>query len=250
MIGILDSGSGGLTVLRALRALASESDVAYFGDIANSPYGLKNKSELEYLTAQGIRTLKKMGATEIVAACNSVSSAVLDASDVGVPIIEMSHPTAHFLKKHKADSLLLLATPATVALRLYDRALAGSSISLVSCPMAELASAIEMGRPASEIERIVRSALLPLRTLQFRGVVLGCTHYPLVGDIIGRAVWEMFGRVCEIIDPGEAVAHEAAVRFDTHGSGRLVFRISRDSRPFRKRVAEFFGDMQEIEIGT
>ena len=73
MIGIFDSGSGGLTVMRAVRELLPTSDIVYFGDIAHAPYGSKSQEELSRYTAESLALLKKRGAERIISACNSAS---------------------------------------------------------------------------------------------------------------------------------------------------------------------------------
>ena len=76
MIGIFDSGSGGLTVLKAIREVMPSADILYFGDIRNAPYGEKSREELSRLTVNSIRVLQARGATSIVSACNSVSASL------------------------------------------------------------------------------------------------------------------------------------------------------------------------------
>src|SRR3989344_8028514 len=76
MIGIFDSGSGGLTVLRALRDRLTSPDVLYFGDIKNAPYGSKSHDELSKLTMDAVSFLREHGARSIISACNSVSASL------------------------------------------------------------------------------------------------------------------------------------------------------------------------------
>lgn len=249
MIGFFDSGSGGLSVLKAFRALAPEADVVYFGDIKNAPYGTRSARELEELARAGIAFLKEREATEIVAACNSVSPAMLHGAAGETPMIEMSLPFARSLASRHGQHLLLLATPATVASRLYHDAV-GASVSLDALPVAPLAGAIERSATDEEIAAIVRSVFDIVRDETYDGVILGCTHYPLVRDIIERVSRDMFGdRAPAIIDPAEAVAREAAMRFDTKGEGRTAFFISQDSAAFRERVAGMF-ENRSVELAV
>lgn len=80
MIGLFDSGSGGLSVLSALRDRAPHADIVYFGDIKNAPYGIRSQYELNALTIAGVEILRSRGAKEIVSACNSVSQSVLNGA--------------------------------------------------------------------------------------------------------------------------------------------------------------------------
>ena len=132
MIGIFDSGSGGLTVLRELRARAPDADIIYFGDIKNAPYGNKSREELGALTVLGIQKLIDAGATEIISACNSVSvSIVLPMFELlDLPkthIIEMVGPTVAAFRGTDARPLVL-ATQATVPIVLEPR-----STSILAC---------------------------------------------------------------------------------------------------------------------
>ena len=118
MIGIFDSGSGGLTVLRAIRERMPSADIVYFGDIKNAPYGTKSQHELSALTFAAFKLLIKEGSTSVVSACNSASTtlavSLLDAGDISPDrVIEMVGPTVRALKHTDAD-ILIAATPATI----------------------------------------------------------------------------------------------------------------------------------------
>src|SRR4051812_2523239 len=111
MIGIFDSGSGGLTVLHAIRQVLPSADVVYFGDIKNAPYGSRTQEELSLLTMQALKLLQKRGAGNLVSACNSVSASlalsVLDMfSTDNMQIIEMVGPTVSAFRGSTAKILL------------------------------------------------------------------------------------------------------------------------------------------------
>lgn len=232
MIGFFDSGSGGLSVLSHFRTLVPDADVVYFGDIKNAPYGEKSPEELAALTRAGVAILRDAGATSIVSACNSVSTSILAGAAGDLPFVEMSIPTAEYMKQFKGKRFLLLATPATIASGMYQRALEGA-VSLDVLGVPGLAGAIEFGDPA---EAILRSALEVKKGEQYDGVILGCTHYPLARKMIEPIIAELFGNAV-IIDPGEPVAAEAARVFAAEGGGTMRFIISQDSVTFRLRVA-------------
>src|SRR3989344_2113136 len=179
MIGIFDSGSGGLSVLSAVRVLAPKADIAYFGDIANAPYGVRSANQLASLTKADVQILKSMGATEIVSACNSVSPAIIAGAAGETPVIEMTQPTAKGLRRFAGKKVLLIATPATIDSKIYQNAL-GNFLALDPLPIAELAGAIEFGSDDNEISRIMRNAFEERRGNRYDTLLLGCTHYPLV----------------------------------------------------------------------
>lgn len=238
MIGVFDSGSGGLSVLAALRERAPRADVAYFGDIARAPYGVRSAEELEELTREGVARLQGLGATEIVSACNSVSLAVLAGAAGEMPAIEMTAPTARGMQAHAGKRVLLIATEATVRSGIYERALA-SVVRLDSLPIPELAGAIEFAAPRAEIARIAREAFASRARGRYDALLFGCTHYPLEREAIEAEARAAFGGI-EAIDPAGFVAAAAAERFDCKGPGLTRFFISKESEAFRRRAAALF----------
>lgn len=240
MIGIFDSGSGGLSVASVLRERAPNADLLYFGDIANAPYGEKNLDTLSALTERGVELLASRGAIELLSACNSVSSAVLRGASRGMPFIEMSLPTASLLQKFKGQRFLLIATPATVESGLYTKAV-HDDVELDSLAIPGLAGAIEFGAPIAEIEDIIRSAFSERRGERYDGLILGCTHYPLIRKSIEAAARAYFGDI-HIIDPAFPVVENVLENFAIEGKGTTRFLISKESAPFRARVKELFGE--------
>ena len=240
MIGIFDSGSGGLTVLAPLRKQLPSADIVYFGDIKNAPYGVRSQEELTRLTVEAIKLLRKEGATHIVSACNSVSAS-LSLSLFGMMelapdrLIEMIGPTVASLRDSE-ERLLLCATPATIRSGIYQSAfgMVGKDIGTLAIP--ELAGAIEAGEGPEKIESIIRNVLVSVDTAAFDALTLSCTHYPLVADIFTQVL------PCHIrlIDPGEAVAARVAHDWsgEQSGAGKTRFLISQDSESFRGLVAQ------------
>ncbi len=240
MIGLFDSGSGGLSVLSALRDRAPHADIVYFGDIKNAPYGIRSQYELNALTIAGVEILRSRGAKEIVSACNSVSQSVLNGAAGSMPFVEMSVPTAEHMRTHQDKRALLLATPATVDSGMYARALDGIVV-LDSLSISELAGAIEFGRPDDEVRAIVRNAFGQRVGEKYDCLILGCTHYPLSREIIQEEAHEAFGDLA-IIDPAEFVALEVEQKFSIKGGGACTFVISAESSEFRRRAAALFSD--------
>ncbi|MDO8576202.1 MAG: aspartate/glutamate racemase family protein [bacterium] len=238
MIGLFDSGSGGLSVLSALRVRAPDADIAYFGDIAHAPYGTRSAQELIELTKAGVAILKEMGATEIVSACNSVAASVLAGAASTTPVIEMTKPTAAGMRAYKGTRVLLIATPATVNSKIYENALS-DIVDLDSLAISGLAGAIEFGAPGGEVAEIVREALRAKRGQTYEYLLLGCTHYPLALSTIEIEARNILGEI-QCINPAGYVADEAVERFDCTGTGKLDFKISKDSEPFRVRVRALF----------
>lgn len=250
MIGIFDSGSGGLTVLKAIREVLPSCDVLYFGDIKNAPYGEKPQEELSLLTVQAIELLQKRGADKIVSACNSTSASLamslFDVFDIApTHIIEMVGPTVAYFKDSPAK-ILLCATPATIRSGIYQNAFHMIGKNISTLPVPELAGAIEFGKPRAEIQKIIAEVFTGVSVKEFDTLVLGCTHYPLVRDLFE----ELFPTLT-IFDPAVAVAYRVKKQFwpQEVGDGELTFLLSRDSEGFRTLTKKLFpGKKYSVEV--
>jgi len=249
MIGIFDSGVGGLTVLKALREVLPSADVLYFGDTKHAPYGLRPREELTSLTVAALKLLQDRGAQHIVSACNSVSASLavslLDAFSIQPKqLIEMVGPTVSYFKGSTAR-LLLCATPATISSGIYQNAfqMIGKDIQTVALP--ELAGAIEAGKSDAELEAIVRHAFPEPPNADV--LILACTHYPLAVS----AFRNVLGKTFPIFDPALAVAERAKKQFwpQEVGSATTHFVISSRSPQFRDTVSRLFPGMKfELEV--
>ena len=251
MIGIFDSGSGGLTVLAAIRRVFPSANVVYFGDIANAPYGVRSREELTDLTLHAIRLLRQRGATTLVSACNSVSASMavslFDVFDLETTqVIEMVGPTVASFRGHEGR-ILVLATSATVLSGMYQSAfrMIGKEVDVQA--LSNLAGLIEAGASPADIEADIQDAYATRGMGQHDTVLLGCTHYPLAMDSFKR----VFGPHVSLIDPAEAVAHRV-LRFGWPrevGDGALHFIISKDSETFRRYAASLFPKLEyTIEV--
>ncbi len=251
MIGVFDSGSGGLTVLRAVREKIPSADVVYFGDIENVPYGGKSNAELARLAAAGFRLLQERGATSIVSACNSVSVSLavslFDSLSIApTRLIEMVGPTVSFFKGSDAR-ILLCATPATVRSQIYESGFEMVDKRIDSVAIPDLAASIEWGHEAGEIEKTIRSSLRDVKLSDYDVLILACTHYPLVSDIFRKVV----GDSLVLFDPAYAVAERAERLFWPleAGDGQTHFIVSKDSPHFRGFVAALFpGEKFDVEV--
>ena len=251
MIGMFDSGSGGLTVLRAMRERLPSADVLYYGDIKNAPYGSRPRSELSDMTIGAIGYLTTHGARSIVSACNSVSASLavslFDALSIAPSdLIEMVGPTVSAFKDTK-ERVVLFATPATIDAGIYQTGfrMIGKEVTCIAIPA--LAGAIEAGAPQADIATIVRDACAPIAWDQYEIAVLACTHYPLALGHFRSVIPATVG----IFDPADAVAERIERRFWPReaGDGTLRFVITKDSETFRALVAKMFADTPyEIEV--
>jgi glutamate racemase len=243
MIGIFDSGSGGLTVLKAIREQMPSADILYFGDIKNAPYGEKPREELSRLTVNNIRVLQARGATSIVSACNSVSASLaislFDALGLEQQnLIEMVGPTVGSFKDFKKP-ILLAATPATILSELYQNAFRMLGIKIDTVAIPKLAGAIEFGISAKDQELLIAGACATYDMKKYGALILACTHYPLALASFRRVLGDV-----PFFDPAEAVADRAKRQLWPRevGDSKLRFLVSRDTPQFRAHLAELLPD--------
>lgn len=252
MIGLFDSGSGGLSVLKAIRARAPRVDVVYFGDIANVPYGSKSAAELETLTLHAMKLLREEGATVLVSACNSVSCAVIRPmlalfGSYDSSIIEMVGPAVEALLKSGAGKTFAVATPATVGAGMYQEAFSkvGMDVAMIALP--DLAALVEFGASRTELARAIEPACREAAARGCETFVLACTHYPLVRGVF-EETFAALNHPIRIFDPADAVAEAALKMHGTLGEGSARFIISKDSPTFRERCLGMCGEGSRIEI--
>ena len=250
MIGVFDSGVGGLTVLRAMRDVFPSIDVVYFGDTKNAPYGSRSREELSVLTVEGIKFLLNNGATTIVSACNSVSASLaISLYDVlsiaPQQLIEMVGPTVAAFKGSK-EKVALCATEATVQSGIYQNAFHMIGLDITSIAIPGLASAIEEGTSEQEVEAIIAEAFKDV-ALGFDTLVLACTHYPLAMS----SFKQVLGGSIELYDPALAVAERVEADFWPRevGDSAMRFFISKDSEVFRTLAGKLFPESEySIEV--
>lgn len=212
-VGVFDSGVGGLTVLHELLVSLPSEDYLYLGDTARFPYGDRSNEELQAFSIEIAEHLLAAGAKLLVIACNSASAAALDAverhlQNTGreVDVIGVLRPAAQVaVVASHTGRIGLLATPATVASRAYDRAVAAADphvhLESVACP--DLAPIIQGGFPFDErVVATVREYCVPLREAHVDTVILGSTHYPLCGPMLQRTL----GRGVTLVSAGIGVA--------------------------------------------
>lgn len=252
MIGIFDSGVGGLTVASVIRKRSPRADIVYFGDLANAPFGPKSSDELFGITLRAMQFLREQGADEIVAACNSVSVSVIrplmDAFGIdGTRVIEMVGPAARALAYQHPKKILVIATEATVKSGMYEQTFQRHALAPTMMAVPDLASAIEQGRSLVEIERIVAPVIDRVVLEKFDTLVFGCTHYPFVRDVFEAAFFSK-GVQVNLFDPADAVAMDVASTFSVQGHGAQTFFVSKHSEVFDTHVRAFFGSSQSTQI--
>lgn len=238
MIGIFDSGVGGLSVVREIRRALPTADLMYVADRARSPYGTRTLSQVEALSREVAAWLLDRGATTLVIACNTASAAALDtlrADHPDVPIVGMEPAVKPAASASKARKVAVCATAATFQGRLFasvvDRFADGVEVSTRACP--QWVELVESGDVDSSRARAsVALVVDPLVDDGIDVVVLACTHFSFLAPLMAR------GSDLEIVDPARAVAAQTArVTPDVDGNGLLTLAASGDTAEFARLAA-------------
>ncbi len=211
MIGLFDSGIGGLTVVRALRAARPELSYVYLGDTARAPYGPKSPETIRRYAEEAVAFLKAQGAKAIIIACNTASSLAAEhvrARHPELPVFEVVGPAVRQAARVSTKKKIgLIGTRATVASGVYERCLKeiDPAIETVAQAAPLLVSLVEEGWiDQPETETIVGKYLAPVREAEVDALILGCTHYPILKDLIAEGM----GEHVKLVDSAEAVVAE------------------------------------------
>lgn len=218
-IGIFDSGVGGLTVYRALHERLPNERFVYLGDTARVPYGTKSLATVERYAVENSIFLEVHGIKLLVVACNTASALALPAirKAVKVPVVGVIEPGSRAaVAVAGGDKIGVIATEATVQSHAYAQAIAamGSDVEVIerACPL--FVSLAEEGWANSDVARIVAHDYLSEFTKTSIGaLVLGCTHYPILRDVISETV----GANVNLIDSGAATAHDVETLLESSG---------------------------------
>lgn len=263
-IAVFDSGVGGLTVLHESLVSLPGEDFLYLGDDARFPYGTKPLTELRGFVEENTRFLLDRGAKLIVIACNAATSAGADAAreiaaERDVEVVSVIEPEAEIAAAiTESGRVGVLATPATVEGGAYRRALErqGRALDVTEVAAPDLAPIIQNGFPFDEgIVAKVRSYCAPVKQAEVDTLILGCTHYPLVGPMLQR----ILGRDVRLVTAGHAVAATVQRTLEARelesaneGEGTYRFLCTGDVESFRELGTRFLqmplGDVERVEI--
>ncbi len=213
-LGVFDSGLGGLTVVRALRARCPEESVVYLGDTARVPYGTRSAETVARYARGCARVLVERGVKALVVACNTVSAVAIDALriELDMPVLGVIVPGARAAVAAAGGGAVgVLATTGTIASGAYPRAVAAVSTrsEVIGQAAPLLVSLVEEGWVEGEVPRlVVRRYLEPLLQKGARAIVLGCTHFPLLRAVIEAEALDLAGAPVRIVDSAEATAED------------------------------------------
>lgn len=216
-IGIFDSGVGGLSVLRAIRAQLPHENMLYFADQAHVPYGSRSLAEVRTFSEKITRYLLAEGAKIVVVACNTASAAALHwlrETFPDTPFVGMEPALKPAAERTQSGVVGVLATPATFQGELYASVVErfASNVTLLQDTCLGLVEEIEHGMLNGEkIHLILDEALRPMLEFGLDTLVMGCTHYPFVMPLIGK----ICGDAVRVIDPAPAIARQVEYKLET-----------------------------------
>ncbi|MDY3361014.1 MAG: glutamate racemase [Clostridium celatum] len=209
-IGFLDSGVGGLSVMKEAIKIMPNENYIYFGDSKNAPYGVKSTKEIRDLTFKAVEFLISKGIKGLVVACNTATSAAvreLRTVYPDMPLVGIEPAIKPAVELGRDGKILIMATPMTIKQDKFKLLLDKykDKAEIVPIPCAGLMEFIESGvLDGIELEYYLKEKLSDYSSENVSSVVLGCTHYPFVKDSISK----ILGKNVEVIDGGEGTARE------------------------------------------
>lgn len=232
-IGIFDSGVGGLTVYRALHERLPNERFVYLGDTARVPYGTKSLATVERYAVENSKFLEARGIKLLVVACNTASALALPAirKEIKLPVIGVIEPGSRAaVEVAQGENIGVIATEATVNSGAYSTAIAGfrhsGEVIERACPL--FVPLAEEGWANTDVARTVaKDYLSDFSETSIGALVLGCTHYPILRDVISDTV----GSRITLIDSGAATAADVESLLEnaalTHDEPRGLYQERR-----------------------
>ena len=249
-IGVFDSGLGGLTAVHSLWRILPEENLIYFGDTARVPYGGRSRETLLKYARQDVRFLRSFDLKAILIACGTVTTTSLPTlqAENDLPIVGVVEPTCRrAVAVTKTKKIGLIATLASVRSGAYESTLRrlDSEVEVICKPCPLFVPLVENGRFRRGdivIETVAREYLEPLKDAGVDTLILGCTHYPLLTEVIA----DVMGPDVTLVSAGEESAFElkrllkaSGLRADENRQGESEFYVSDRAEDF-ERIASVF----------
>ncbi|MFH0987776.1 MAG: glutamate racemase [Parcubacteria group bacterium] len=277
MIGVFDSGLGGLTILKEIQRVLPKYDYLYFGDTMHLPYGNRSRESIYELTRNGCEYLFGQGCDLIILACNTATAQALRKLQCEyLPVVNralgekdkknilgVTRPMAEAAVKRATNKIGVIGTRGTVGSGVYpaefeklarddaDSLIPRLKIYQQACPL--LVPLIEEGyanRP--ETKTILKQYLKPLKKAGVDMLILGCTHYPL----LLRQIRQFMGATCQVLNPGKIVAgslrdylvrHPEVERQVTRG-GQRQYLVTDLNNNFQALATRFLGEEIKVRL--
>lgn len=248
-VGVFDSGLGGLTVVKELLQQLPREKIVYFGDTARVPYGTKSKEAIVRFSRDNTETLLKKDVKMVVVACNSSSSYAIPTlkRNYPVPILGVIVPGAKKAASITRNNRIgVIATAATIKSGQYQRNILkfNPAARVVSQPCALFVPLVEEGwLDTAATRQIARDYLQRLKKADVDTVILGCTHYPLLREVIQRTM----GRNVVLVDSAKEIAGRVKSMLEKtqmhrrQGKASARFYVSDKPQEFGKIARNFLG---------
>lgn len=253
-IGIFDSGVGGLTVLSELVKVMPNENYIYFGDTARIPYGEKTPEQLLNYVRGIMEWFKANKVKAVVMACNSSSAVTYEAikNDYDFPVFSLIEPTAEYISYLNTEKIGVIATSATVSSKAYTNTIkklnSSKEIFETACP--GLVEIVESNNTDTyEAKKLVIKYVVPLLGKGVGKIVLGCTHYPFLSQVIN----DVTGDKEMLIDPAKHVAEKvaddlmAADILNTDKEGSQRYFVSANAEMFTEAGKRFYPEVNGVK---
>lgn len=263
-IGVFDSGLGGLTAFRELMVRLPQERLIYFGDTGRVPYGGRSRQTILKYARQDVAFLQRFHPKAIVIACGTVSTTALETLQEihEIPIFGVVEPACRAAVQMTRNGRVgLIGTQASIRTGAYERTLSalqpGTEVVAVACPL--LVPLVENGRYRrgdAVVEMVVREYLEPFKQANVDTLILGCTHYPLLSQVIE----DYLGPDVALVDVGAQCANQAAdwllknnLLNEANAPGERRYFVSDDTGDFARMASIFLGEnvshqVEQIEI--
>lgn len=257
-IGVFDSGLGGLTAVKELNRILPNENIIYFGDTARIPYGTRSPETVLRYAREDVAFLRRHPVKMIIAACGTVSSILGTSSPVeDMPFTGVLFPAAReACRLTETGRVGVIGTPATIRSGSYENALhticPEVDVTAMACPL--FVHLVEYGytdRNNAITRLAAEEYLTPIRQAKVDTLILGCTHYPIIRDIIA----DVMGPDVHLVSPGEEAAkfakrclEEQDLLSDSEEKGHNVYYVSDSVAMFRENARHFLEDAARGQV--
>ncbi|MFH0924424.1 MAG: glutamate racemase [bacterium] len=258
-IGVFDSGLGGLTVLKEIISLLPQEDIVYFGDTARVPYGNKSPDVITRFTFENIKFLLSKNIKALVIACNTATAFSLVAAKqkFDLPILGVIEPGAKAaIKSTIKNRIGIIGTEGTINSNVYSSSIKqlNPGIELYSSPCPLFVPLVEEGWLKNEVTyKTAEIYLTDMKLYDIDTLILGCTHYPLLKEVIG----EVMGETVKLIDSAKETAMALKYLLESCSilkkkndlNGNRKFYVSDVPSRFEKVGRMFLGkELEKVEL--
>jgi glutamate racemase len=256
-VGVFDSGFGGLTVLKELQKTLPHEQFIYLGDTAHLPYGTKSRETIIRYTQQNCAFLTSKNVKLIIIACNSATSMALEALSLTVPVIGVIDPVIHQVVQSSPHGKIgILGTRATISSGVYQSKIRHHlpHAQITATPSPLLVSLVEEGFIDHPITHLaIQEYIQPLIAARVDTVILACTHFPLLKELIEKAL----DPSVHVIDPAISTAQAAAqlltdLNLHSQNHSDTSFYVTDDPDKFARLGPQFLGvpitDVQPTDL--